>query len=218
MSTGVTNEMSAPRPRQPVSRKPAAVKARILAAAEAEFMQHGYDEGSTTRIAQGFGGAKNTIFRHFESKRLLFLAVIEGLVVRWKDRLDLESISVQDPELWLEAYTIAILRWIISDEMIFVAEVADAVRRKMPEIIEIFRKQGHNKFAEILQDRLETWTKEGLLDCRDAEEDATDFINLALVKWLNRRKLLNVPMPTEAQIQASARETVRLYLYGRAKK
>lgn len=206
------------RTKTPISRKPEAVRARILKAAEAEFLEHGYEGANTNRIAQGFGGAKNTIFRHFESKRLLFLAVIEGLVVRWKDRLDLESISVQDPELWLEAYTIAILRWIISDEMIFVAEVADAVRRKMPDITEIFRKQGHNKFAEILQDRLERWTKEGLLDCRDVEEDATDFINLALVKWLNRRKLLNVPMPTEAQMHASARETVRLFLYGRAKK
>lgn len=210
------NRPSVGKTKTPISRKPEAVKARILKAAEAEFMEHGYEGANTNRVAQGFGGAKNTIFRHFESKRLLFLAVIEGLVVRWQDKLDLEAIPDENPREWLEAYIVAILRWIISDEMIFVADVADVVRRSIPEITEIFENKGHNKFVEILQERLEFWTKNGLLKCRDAQEDATDFINLAVMKWINRRKLLNAPMPSEAEMRSSARETVRLFLDGRA--
>lgn len=201
-------------PRQPISRKPEAVRARILKAAEAEFMAHGFDDANTNRIAQGFGGAKNTMFRHFESKRVLFLAVIEALIVRWKDKLDLQSISSENPKEWLEAYTAAILRWIISDEMIFVADVADLVRRKIPEITEIFYRQGHYEFANILQERLEAWTRAGLLRCDDAEEDATDFINLALMKWLNRRKLLRTAMPSDDEIRRSARRTVEIFLEG----
>ncbi|MFK5047857.1 TetR/AcrR family transcriptional regulator, partial [Klebsiella pneumoniae] len=49
----------------PVSRNPAVVRARILDAAQAEFMEHGYAGASTNRILDRFGGSKPTMFRHF---------------------------------------------------------------------------------------------------------------------------------------------------------
>lgn len=51
--------------------------ARILAAAETLFSEHGYDAVSMNAIAASAGVSKANIFHHFSSKNALYLAVVK---------------------------------------------------------------------------------------------------------------------------------------------
>lgn len=59
------------------TRDPEDKKRRILAAAIAEFAEHGPSEARTDDIAARAGVNKQLLFRYFESKEKLFVAVLE---------------------------------------------------------------------------------------------------------------------------------------------
>src|SRR3989304_9442427 len=54
--------------------------ARILAAAEALFAEHGFDAASMSAIAERAGVSKANIFHHFSSKNALYRAVLRHAI------------------------------------------------------------------------------------------------------------------------------------------
>ena len=68
-------------PRGPSPQKTQATRRSIVAAAFAEFLEHGYARGTTASVAQRAGLSKVTLFRYFDSKEALFKAVIEEGIV-----------------------------------------------------------------------------------------------------------------------------------------
>ena len=64
-------------PRGPSPQKTQATRRSIVAAAFAEFLEHGYARGTTASVAQRAGLSKVTLFRYFDSKEALFEAVIQ---------------------------------------------------------------------------------------------------------------------------------------------
>jgi AcrR family transcriptional regulator len=51
---------------------------RLIQAARVEFAEHGLRGGTTKRIAGAAGVSEVTLFRHFATKKELFVAVLEG--------------------------------------------------------------------------------------------------------------------------------------------
>lgn len=60
----------------------ATVKAKIIAAAEKEFIQHGYASTKLDAIAKRAGFTKGALYSNFDSKAALFLALIEQRMSR----------------------------------------------------------------------------------------------------------------------------------------
>lgn len=54
-------------------------RADIVAAAERQFLEHGYGAASMDRIAADAGASKRTVYNHFPSKQDLFRAVVQAL-------------------------------------------------------------------------------------------------------------------------------------------
>lgn len=54
--------------------------ARILAAAEAQFAEHGFDAASISAIAERAGVSKANVFHHFSSKHALYQAVLRHAI------------------------------------------------------------------------------------------------------------------------------------------
>src|SRR2546427_38327 len=63
-----------PRGRPPI----AGLRESILRAAESVFTLHDYHEVQMDQVARACGVGKGTLYRHFPSKRALFLAVMFG--------------------------------------------------------------------------------------------------------------------------------------------
>ncbi len=61
--------------------------ARILAAAEELFAEHGFEAASINTIAERAGVSKANIFHHFSSKRELYLTVLHNACHKGSERL-----------------------------------------------------------------------------------------------------------------------------------
>lgn len=69
----------------------------ILDAATELFAEGGYSDAVTQRLAERLGVGKGTLYRHFPSKRDLFLAAVDRVLCRLRDRLDASLLTTDDP-------------------------------------------------------------------------------------------------------------------------
>lgn len=65
-----------PGPKTPKTRKGLATKAKLLEAAEAEFGERGYHDGSIVEITRRAGVGLGTFYVYFESKEAIFRALV----------------------------------------------------------------------------------------------------------------------------------------------
>lgn len=75
------------------------VRRRLLEAARAEFMQHGYEQASINRILESAGIHKGSLYHYFEDKADLFVTVVRDSVaemIQTVAELDLDRM-LQDP-------------------------------------------------------------------------------------------------------------------------
>lgn len=197
----------------PVSRHPDTVRRRILDAAQAEFMAHGYEAASTNRITDGFGGSKATLFRHYASKEALLGAVVQRIAMQWERALDWRSIPQGAPLEWLEAVGVRTLGWILGDEPIFIGRLAIAEGHKFPALEQTFEETAARPIRTMIATRLRRWTRAGLLDCAQPLADAQHWIDLVVSGAVSRR-LYGAPRPTDARLRAHVRRAVELFIEG----
>jgi len=196
------------------SRNPEVVRARILDAAQAEFMAKGFAGASTNRMLERFGGSKPTMFRHFPTKRALFEGVVARIAGRWSSEIDLQRIESDEPAQWLGDFARMALRWILTDENIFVGRMAIAEGAAFPEVSAIYRSLAVDPIESALAERLARWTAEGQLACTDARCDALHFLDLTLSGQVSRR-LYGVPIEDGASLDEHVDRCVALFLDGR---
>ena len=100
--------MTAPRRRRPDAKpaprlRKAERKRQLLATAKHLFVTHGYTATTTEKIAQAAGVSEPVLYRHFESKKALFLEVLkevrEATLNRWRS----ETANLTDPLAKLHA-------------------------------------------------------------------------------------------------------------------
>src|SRR4051812_19979813 len=77
----------------------------ILDAATALFAEHGYNDADTQALAEKLGVGKGTLYRHFASKRELFLAAVDRVMRRMREHIDA---SVAEAEAPLDRPAVAI--------------------------------------------------------------------------------------------------------------
>src|SRR6266516_1193989 len=70
---------------------------QILDAAVKLFAQHGYAEADTQLLADELGVGKGTLYRYFPSKKELFLAAADRVMVHLRERIDACIQDVADP-------------------------------------------------------------------------------------------------------------------------
>ena len=69
----------------------------ILDMATALFAQHGYSDTITQDLAERLQVGKGTLYRYFPSKRELFLAAVDRVMRRLRERVDAGLAGVEDP-------------------------------------------------------------------------------------------------------------------------
>ncbi len=169
------------------SRDPEQVKARILDAAQAEFMAAGYAGANTNRMLEMFGGSKPTMFRHFPTKRALFGAVVARIAARWSSQTDWQHIDSTDPAVWLHIFGARILSWILTDESIFVGRMAISEGWAFPEVASMYRTLAVDPIEALLADRFAGWQATSVLMSTDPRRDAVCFLDLAISGAVSRK-------------------------------
>lgn len=101
--------MSAPQRRQPEGRKPTARmrkadrKRQLVAHAKQLFVKLGYQDTTTEKIAAAAGVSEPVLYRHFESKKALFLEVLNEVRAATLQRWQAETARLGDPLAKLHA-------------------------------------------------------------------------------------------------------------------
>lgn len=81
----------------------------ILDAATDLFAEFGYSDAVTQDLAKKLGVGKGTIYRHFPSKRDLFLAAVDRVMRRQREAIEAAIANVADPIDRIESATRAFL-------------------------------------------------------------------------------------------------------------
>lgn len=120
-------------------RMPAAERReQLLSVALDVFARQGYHQASMNAVADAAGITKPVLYQHFNSKRELYLAVVEEAGRRMIDAIADQSLAdVDERERTLRGFT-AFFRWVADDHDAFRVLFASGSRRD-PEFNEIVR-------------------------------------------------------------------------------
>jgi TetR/AcrR family transcriptional regulator, mexJK operon transcriptional repressor len=197
-----------------LSRKADVVRASILDAAQAEFMEVGFFAASTNRIVVRCGRSKPTVFRYFPTKSAMLDAVITRIASRWVEQIHWRDIAVDDPGHWLRVFGSRLLGWILSEESLFLGRLGIAERHLIPHSADIYRRLVSVPMQKIIASRLRTWHEAGLLDCREASHGAEMFLDVAISGIVSRRLYGVMDDPSRAIIDRHINRVVGVYLRG----
>src|SRR5439155_10462395 len=90
-------------PKAPARMRKAERKRQLLAHAKQLFVQLGYQETTTEKIAKAAGVSEPVLYRHFDSKKTLFLEVLQEIRDATLNRWHAETTSLTDPLAKLHA-------------------------------------------------------------------------------------------------------------------
>lgn len=150
--------------RRPVDQ---AKQSAILAAARAEFFEQGYAAASIERIAQMANVSKVTIYNHYQGKKNLFSAVINGECGRMRGGLHDLSGASADLRTELLAFGHAMMNFLGSDDIIrFDRRMAAEVER-YPEMGELFLNAGPRQMHVMITEMISNAMNKGQLERAD---------------------------------------------------
>lgn len=198
----------------PVSRKPEIVRARILDAAKAEFMEFGFARASSNRILQRFGGSKSTMFRYFPSMQALFKGVVERIAGSGPSAIDTTGLDEDCPESWLNDFSFRAAEWLLSDDNIFVGRMAIAEGHLFPEVQAVYVGLALAPMHTAVARRLLEWDRAGRVFAIDPQADAEKFIDLCVSGLIARRLYRSEESFDLQSLKQHVTRCVEIYLKG----
>jgi AcrR family transcriptional regulator len=164
-------------------------RAAVVETASRVFSKGSYHGSTTAQIARETGVTEPVLYRHFSSKRELYLACLtaawERLRALWQQALEREP----DPSAWLGTLGKTYLQARAADRVIMVdlwiqalTEAADdlEIRRGLREQV----REVHDFVAGVIRGAQESG---GIVAERDADAEAWIFISLGLLTTIDRR-------------------------------
>lgn len=186
---------------------------KILCAAEAVFLEQGFDNASLNTVIEQAGGSMSTLYRQFGNKLGLLEAVIEQNANRLFANLDDEDIWDDDIEATLQRFGqryVATIRTPRAIGMYRLVLSANSVERE--QIQQIFYRLGPQRVRQLLIDYFERQTRQGRLQLECCEVAAAHFIELIRQPW-HQYALLGVAYEA-ALPERCLRFGVKLFLRG----
>ncbi|MFA0001466.1 TetR/AcrR family transcriptional regulator [Vibrio lentus] len=131
----------------------------ILKAAKAVFLAEGFTLASMDVIASEAQMTKQTLYRYFSSKDVLFKATLQQMGAQF-DEHSIEQLKISDNYQALYGFATAFLAFHLSDEHIATLKLLIADNGKSPAILESFMSVGENEtdiaLAQFFTDRFDT--------------------------------------------------------------
>jgi len=183
----------------------------IVDIAREVFLTEGYADASMSAIAARVGGSKGTLYNYFPSKEALFVAFmrqeceVEAEIAHALDHPD------DDLAKALKHLGCKLIHFIMSDKIMSVHRLVIAESHRFPELGRTFYAEGPRlgiaRFAELFG----RWMDEGRLRKADPMHAAEQFSDLCKA-GLYQRRLWNVVIPTEADVEANVDRAVAIFL------
>jgi AcrR family transcriptional regulator len=164
-------------------------RAAVVETACRVFSKRSYHGSTTAEIARATGVTEPVLYRHFASKRELYLACLDAVweQVRalWEKALEAE----EDPANWLKAIGKAYLEARAAARVVLVDLWIQALTEAAddPEIRRALREQVHEVHDFVADLIRRAQQADGILPERDPDAEAWIFISLGLLTTIDRR-------------------------------
>jgi AcrR family transcriptional regulator len=163
-------------------------KAAVLDCACGIFSTGSYRGTTTAEIARKAGVTEPILYRHFESKRDLYLAVLDESWRRLRELWDQTLEQEEDPRYWLgalgRAYFEAVDPTILCADL-WVQALTEASDE--PEIRKFLRRHMREVHAYVVDIIERSQAAGGIIAERDARVEAWLFIAIGLIGTVGRR-------------------------------
>ena len=165
----------------------------ILAAAERQFLAEGYEAVTMDSIAGESGVAKQTLYRHFGSKRALFLDLVTTQTTAAGRRVHADQPRV-DPDTDIRAVLTARLEaqlaTVLAPKLLSLRRLVIGEQGRFPELAAALHEHGPRHAINVLADMLREFDAHGLLDVSDPETAAIHLNWLVMGEAVNAAMLL----------------------------
>lgn len=131
----------------------------LIEAAQQEFIEHGFSCANMDRVCERAGTSKRTLYRHFESKDVLFIESIQTVLETQRARLQLKYTSDIDVQTQLRTYLHAKLDSMYEDFGLPLAKMVISEFMRTPELAENYLHQ-----LQRQDELLENWFTEAIAD------------------------------------------------------
>lgn len=193
----------------------AQVEARILDAATALFVEHGYGDTTMDGIAKAAGASTKTVYSRYANKS----EILNAAVVHMLDRaiaVRLDDISNETGAIDPRAYLTRVahrLAGMYNDELVAgVSRVIIAEAYRSKELVAVLR-DNHARIRVVLAKALQEWHDAKMLPhMRDAHAWATLFIQM-VSSIPHDRGVIGMPM-TRKEIDVLIADSIDLFLRG----
>ena len=185
---------------------------RIIEAAIAVFLEHGYAATSVDRIQQRAGGSKATIYRYFHGKAELFAAIIETLVAQMTAPIDRQPLTpdgtTEELASTLARFGRAYLDVLLETRSLALYRMVMAESGRFPELGKLFYTRGPGPVAAQLTEYLRSHHPPA--DCAP-DVQAREFLSLARAD-LHLKALLGVDIAGPAERDRTVSRAIAVFL------
>jgi TetR/AcrR family transcriptional regulator, mexJK operon transcriptional repressor len=191
-------------------------RVELIDVAEKMFLERGYAETTMQVIAEAAGASKETLYRHFESKELLFAEIV-GRKAQMISGPDTGITRGGAPEAVLSELGTNLLRAISTGQSSFLFRTVVAEAVWTPELGDLFYERGPGLTVARLTQYLADATEKGELHCDDPGVAARLFLG-AVVSQFHLCRLVqsswNPPTPNEIDRHIKAAVSMFLAEFG----
>ncbi|WP_035852107.1 TetR/AcrR family transcriptional regulator [Deefgea rivuli] len=192
-----------------------AKRAQILSGARLMFMEHGFASTSVEKIAKAAGVSKGTIYNYFDSKEILFVALITGecggeaCLPQAEDLLEMpiSEVLTQFGSQWLLG--------LLKEDQLQLFRIVLAEVMQFPQLGQMIESTGPAPMMTVLADYLARLNQTGKLKIAQPQLAAEQFTALCDA-GIMRQMQLSVKNPSQAQIETQVASAVQLFLRGYA--
>jgi AcrR family transcriptional regulator len=184
----------------------------LLAIAEQTFLERGFTDTTMQMIAERAGASKETLYRYFESKEVLFAEIV-GCKAQDISGPETALNRTEAPVIVLTEFGTNLLTIVLAKQgsSLFRTVVSEALRN--PELGDIFYERGPGLTTERLVSYIKAACKRGELNCADPLLAARLFLG-AIISHYHLRRLVqfNWKSPKEPEIRRHVETAVAMFL------
>ena len=155
-------------------------RSAFLAAAQAAFLELGYDRASMTEVSQRVAGAPDVVWTVFTSKEEIFVEMVDA-ATQGLQALLLDLLKPgRDVRSTLTRFSAQFLGLLVVPERLALHRLICAEAKRFPRAAELFYSRGAQALHERVSEYLQACVAEGLLEDVSTLEMAQVLTRLAL--------------------------------------
>jgi AcrR family transcriptional regulator len=187
----------------------------ILREAEALFLDRGFNGASVEEVAARAAVSKQTIYKQFESKAALFVAVVRDMTGQASDRV---QVDMRDPESEagvvdaLMGHGERLLSIALAPRLLRLRRLVISETDRFPELGRALYEGGPGRAIAGLAEALRRWTERGFLSLDEPNIAATQFNWLVMGDPVNRAMFFGSISLSPAEQRRHLTQSVRVFL------